>query len=543
MNIFEELDNLVKIANGKIINESKSEIDFEDYPIDPNMESAEQARLYVRDYFAKLLEDEGEGGTPPEDIPEPPKKISGPKPPPPPFKKKFKEEEGPESKDWEEDEVVWDSEDAMKEMEMEDDELAEEDEIEDKMEKEYDDFTDKSGDGSGEGGGDDTSPYERESGGEYGEDDEDDDYGDGEGEEGTGSGEGGSVSGEERTDVDSGEDSGKGSSTKPIEGGYGGDDLEGGYRESEKSGSDGDEKEHGGKGVSGSGSGKGGSGAGSGKGGSDNSESDTGSGALKSSIDDAIERLKERADADKEKLKKLSDMAKEGASSEDIEDMDNSIDEEKEDKGAEAKDLVGRMETSLSKEDMEKEIGDAKISDEDKESLMGDVDKASTASTVINDDEMKKLKSEAVKELEKKCEGHSRLGNEILYHATANAKLTNEAWKEILKKILKDKSIHGGSGDSKIKKAAWGSKNHLWRGSILPTKVERRGGKDTQSIYCFVDYSGSVRSRSNLIISFLGRVMELCMNLKYTDMVVYTFADELSLPKILTKKNDRCRWL
>ena len=50
-------------------------------------------------------------------------------------------------------------------------------------------------------------------------------------------------------------------------------------------------------------------------------------------------------------------------------------------------------------------------------------------------------------------------------------------------KILKDKSIHTGSEDSKTKKPAWGNKNHLWRGSILPGKVERRGGKDTQSIW------------------------------------------------------------
>lgn len=534
MNIFDELDNLVKLANGKSINESKSEVDFEDYPIDPHMENAEQARLYVRDYFAKLLDADSEsGGTPPEDIPEPPKKISGPKPPPPPFKKKFKEEEGPESKDWEEDEVVWDSEDAMREMEM-DDEIAEADELEDKMEKEYDDFMDKSGDGSGSGG--DESPYEKGTGGEDDEDDDWDDEDDEDGEagddtieDGGGSGEG-SDDGEDDTEG-SEKGSGKSSSKKPpIKDGFDGDDLEGGDRESEKSGSDGDKKDS--KGIEKSSDSKGGYG----KPGEDSGGGDTGSDALKSSIDDAIERLKERADADKEMLKKLSDMAKDGASSEEMEDMDNSIDAEKEGKASETKDLIGRTETSLSKEDLDKEISDAKISDEDKKSMIGDSDKASTAPSVIDDEELEKIKTEAVKELEKKCEGHSSLSTEILYHATKDAKIEDSDWKEIVKQILKDKSIHHGSKDSKIKKSAWGHKNHLWRGSILPTKVVRRGGEDTQSIYCFIDYSGSVSSRPNLIVSFLGKIMELCMNLQYSDLILYTFADKLSLPKKLTKK-------
>ena len=67
MNIFEQLDILLKSTNK--LNES---VTYEDLPIEPSMETAEQAREYIRDYFKSILEEsddsEHEGG----DSPEPP---------------------------------------------------------------------------------------------------------------------------------------------------------------------------------------------------------------------------------------------------------------------------------------------------------------------------------------------------------------------------------------------------------------------------------------------------------------------------------------
>ena len=61
MNRFEQLDNLISIAGEvKSINESK--IDITDIPIDPNCETAEQARDYVRDYFKNMIDNDGGGG-------------------------------------------------------------------------------------------------------------------------------------------------------------------------------------------------------------------------------------------------------------------------------------------------------------------------------------------------------------------------------------------------------------------------------------------------------------------------------------------------
>ena len=501
MNIFEQLDNLIRIAGGvKSINESK--IDITDIPIDPNCETAEQARDYVRDYFKNMIDNDGGGGggTPP---PEPPKKISGPKPPPPPFKKKMDDGGGEKSKDFEEDELLWDDDEILKELKMDDDALDKELEEED---DDYDDFLDESGKGSGGDG---------ESGDGDGDDDEDFDD-DEEDEDGPGG-----DTGEGREEGEEGE-SGEGKSGKSSKG-ESGDDEGGESGESGESKSDGSERKREKGKESGSKPGT--------------SPSGSGSDSLKSSIDDAIERLKERNDADKEKLKKLSDMAKDDSTTkEDIEHEENAINAEKDGKSMDkVKDLIGKAEHKLSDDKLRKEIEDSKISDEDKKALSDSMSKA-TAPPAITDDELEELKKEAVEELDKKCKGYSSLSTEILYHALKDAKIESDDWKKIIEQILKDKSVHHGKEDSKIKKYTWGNHNQLWRGAILPTKTVRRGGSDTQSIYCFVDYSGSVRSRSNLIISFLGKVMELCTNLQYTDMVVYTFADTLSLPKRLTKE-------
>lgn len=448
MNIFEEIDRLINKKS--IIKESKESDDKVVPTIKdaPDMQTSEQGKLQIRDMFRRMLE--GGGGMPPmgPEPPEPPKKIEGVKTPNP-FKTKGGS--GVKSRDWEEDELVWDD-DELEKMKLGEDE-GDDDEFDDDSDF-YDDFEDE------RGGGDDG---------------DDGDDGDGDGE-------------------DDDED--------PI-------------------GEPTDKKEgHEGKKT---------------KGDKDAKDSDA-TKTLKNTINDAIEKLKERSAADKEKLEKLSEMTEEGTSEKEIDDLNKELESEKSDKINGVKDLIGRTEDAVSKEDIKKEIDAAKVNDEDKETLSDLGEKAVEAPpTPLDDAEMTKLKRKAITELEKKCKGNSSLSKEILYHAMKDAEIKDEDWKTILEQILKSKSKHTGVEDSKVKKNTWGNKNHLWRNAVLPGKTERIGGSDTQSIYCFVDYSGSVRCMTRAIISFLGKVMELCINLQYTQVYVYTFAEKLSLPKKITK--------
>ena len=87
MNVFENLEKLIKDVN--IINEGK----WEDLDINPEMETEEQGREYIRDYFKKeLTKPEGGGGGGPQP-PIPPMPID-PTPPTPPFIKRQKKSSG-----------------------------------------------------------------------------------------------------------------------------------------------------------------------------------------------------------------------------------------------------------------------------------------------------------------------------------------------------------------------------------------------------------------------------------------------------------------
>ena len=73
----------------------------------------------------------------------------------------------------------------------------------------------------------------------------------------------------------------------------------------------------------------------------------------------------------------------------------------------------------------------------------------------------------------------------------------------------------------------YGHKNHLWRDAVLPTKTFSRG--QIQTIYCFIDFSGSVDQ--DLVYVFLGRVIDLCAELNYTNVVIYGFGSRIVLPR------------
>lgn len=499
MNIFEQLDILLKSTNK--LNES---VTYEDLPVEPSMETAEQAREYIRNYFKSVLEDSDSSEPKGGDGPEPPMGSVPVTPPPPPFskeKKKMSSEGGDAKKSWSDKDLEWEDDDFLKRLKIEAEELEKGEDGEEG--ENYDDFTD--------------NPSKDISGGDGGDDD-DDEGNTSEEAEGSG-GSGKEKSSSDKTERKSDDDT----STSETKGDKEGDgDDERGDSESGETTEKGEDSE---KGEFGEGSEKG--------------EGNSSDKELKKTIEDTLKELSERNESEKEDLKELLDMLDdEKTDVEDIEEKERKFDEEKEtgkEKLDKLKSLVGRVEKAPTKEEIDKEVEASKLSKEEIEDLKDKTSEAAEDVTPPTDEELDSLKKEAMKELDRKCKGHSKLSNSILYHSLKTPKIEKEDWDKIIEKVLKKKSKHISNDDkSKSRKVILGDKNHIWRDVRYGYKTVK-GGSDKQSIYCFIDYSGSVKSRPGLIISFLGKVLELTEKLKYTNLQLYTFADKLSVPRIISE--------
>ena len=158
------------------------------------------------------------------------------------------------------------------------------------------------------------------------------------------------------------------------------------------------------------------------------------------------------------------------------------------------------------------------------------------ASEDYNEEEIQELKKQVVDGLEDACKkkGGSALASTIVKNALRN-KLNNDEWKEMLKVFLKSKSVGAGSMSTSDKGIKWGHKNHLWRDAVLPTSGPSKG--TIQTIHCFVDFSGSVEQ--DLVYTFLGKVIDMCVELKYTKVNVYGFGLNLTEPRVIDKKTLR----
>ena len=146
---------------------------------------------------------------------------------------------------------------------------------------------------------------------------------------------------------------------------------------------------------------------------------------------------------------------------------------------------------------------------------------------------MDELKKQVVDGLEDACKkkGGSALASTIVKNSLKR-KINDEEWREMLKLFLKGKSIGAGSMSSSNKGIKWGHKNHLWRDAVLPTDGPSKG--TIQTIHCFIDFSGSVNQ--DLVYTFLGKVIDMCVELKYTKVKVYGFGERLVEPKIIDKR-------
>ena len=151
-----------------------------------------------------------------------------------------------------------------------------------------------------------------------------------------------------------------------------------------------------------------------------------------------------------------------------------------------------------------------------------------------SEEEMEKLKKQVVDGLEDACKkkGGSALASTIVKNSLKR-KLNDDEWREMLKIFLKAKSIGVGNMSSANKGIKWGHKNHLWRDAVLPTDGPSKG--TIQTINCFVDFSGSVQQ--DLVYTFLGKVIDMCVELKYTKVKVYGFGERLTEPRIIDKRS------
>ena len=205
--------------------------------------------------------------------------------------------------------------------------------------------------------------------------------------------------------------------------------------------------------------------------------------------------------------------------------MDQSIDKLKEG-GDGSGELAGERIGEVSDKDLRGDMSKAGVSEKDIEEMS----KASKDNKMgeMSEEEAKKLKKQVVDGLEKKCEGKggSALAKTIVKNAL-RSKVNDDEWRSMLKLFLKSKSVNNGDMSKTRNGIKFGHKNHLWRDAVLPTKGPSRG--TVQTIYCFVDFSGSVEQ--DLVYTFLGRVIDLCEELNYTDIVVYGFGGNIVLPR------------
>lgn len=233
-----------------------------------------------------------------------------------------------------------------------------------------------------------------------------------------------------------------------------------------------------------------------------------------------------------QKQKRLEDLKK-SLDSKDLEKFDEKMQEIKDSTDLPDDDETpgGQIETPSDetfKKDMKKAGFDEKTIDEMTEKKNTDTKED------YNEEEMEKLKKDVVKGLEDACskkKGGSQLATTIVKNSLKR-KIDNEEWRELLKMFLKGKSIGKGKHSTTNKGTKWGSKNHLWRDAILPTSAPSKG--TIQNIYCFIDFSGSVDQ--DLVFTFLGKVIDLCVTLKYTEIKVYAFGERIVEPYTLNKK-------
>lgn len=478
LNIFDELDNILKTVNEST--EEKEEKTIKSIPVNPEMETAEQGRQKAFEKISKYfynLSSKGFGKselTKNDDIDLPDDFID------PKVKGKL---DGVKDKEFEKNKVLWDQDDydkVKKEVNIDGSDSDDEFDDFDYRDNEFGDDMDDSEletenmDGSGSGSSDDKS--------------EDDKLRD-----------------EINDAIDQMKDN----------------------KESSSAGEDGNESENESGNDSGSKSGNSSSGnKDSGNENDGNKDGPSGFPTGNRGDSPSASSAEERLSAKDRKLKELQDALESG----DEKSFDETVDKMKEGEDGSGS-LAGEKIDNPDNDALKNDMKSAGFSDKEIEEM--DKIKNRDTSKDFNEEELDNIKKKVVDGLEKKCE--SRGGSALAKTVVKNAlklKIGNDEWKSMLELFLKSKSIMKGNTAKKKNKTIWGNKNHLWRGAVLPTKTEGHG--EIQKIYCFVDFSGSVNQ--DLVYTFLGKVIDLCQELSYTDVVVYGFGQQIVLPRKINGK-------
>lgn len=146
--------------------------------------------------------------------------------------------------------------------------------------------------------------------------------------------------------------------------------------------------------------------------------------------------------------------------------------------------------------------------------------------TNYTDEEFKEIKKEVTKGLDEqnKKKGGSVLSNNIKKHAVKQV-INDIEWESMIEKFLSFRTNYAGISTETHEEIKIGGKNHSWRKSYPPTIHDDEGSK-IQHIYCFIDFTGSVQEK--LVYTFLGKVVDLCERLEYTDVEIFGFGERVT---------------
>lgn len=461
----------------RLINEAEEKVAKKKIPISPDFETADQgiekALEKITKYFQKLTTGSGGDSLHKKDDMDVPDDLDWLDP------ELKSPPKGGKDKEFEQNRLVWD-----------------EDKYEDKLNKEIEGDNGDSGDGEEDDEFDDFNYKDNPFGDETDEDEEDDDGS-------SGGSSGGSSSGSSGGDDDSKSES------ERLEDAINNaiDKLKDDKQSGQQDGSHGDSQE--------------GSQDGGQDGGQQDGSQDGGSGKMDGG---SPQRDKIMTNKDKrlEDLKKSLEKGDKSGFEKAAEDLKN---------GDDGSGGLAGEQKDISDDDFESDFKDSGFSDKEIKKMKDIKDEHKDSS--MSEEELNKLKKEVVDGLEDKCKerGGSALAKTIVKSA-AKKQISDDEWKKMLEVFLKGKSVMKGDMSRVKNRYIYGNKNHLWRGAVLPTKTYGHGL--IQKIYCFVDFSGSVDQ--DLVYTFLGKVIDLCQKLNYTDVTVYGFGDNIVLPRTINGK-------
>ena len=225
-----------------------------------------------------------------------------------------------------------------------------------------------------------------------------------------------------------------------------------------------------------------------------------------------------------EDLKKSLDSKGMGEFNDKMEEMKTSRDDDSGDDG-----IVGGQIETPSDEAFRKEMQQAGLNNKSIDKMIKE--KNTDTTTDYSEEELEELRKQVIDGLEKQCRknGGSSLATSIAKNSSKR-KISDEEWEKILEMFLSQNSKHKGENTRANDGYKFGHKNHLWRGAVLPSQSAPSKGS-IQNIYCFVDFSGSVDQ--DLVFTFLGKVIDLCVKLEYTNVVVYGVGNDITEPRIL----------